>query len=128
MRLSKIAVLASVAALALGVSFGAASAAPKHKTKVVRATDISSQARTRTARTVRARTRITVHPRSYLDPGTEVLPGQEKFTDYAFPLGDQTGLRVVSGSSAPAGWQNPNWPLPGPFDLPSRDNPAQFGE
>jgi hypothetical protein len=31
----------------------------------------------------RTRTRIIVTPRSYLDGGTEVLPGQRKFTDYA---------------------------------------------
>lgn len=125
MRLSNIAALTSAAAVAIALSAGAAAAAPKHKTKVLRPTEVSSQAQ---AHPVRARTRITVHPRSFLDPGTEVLPGQEKFTDYAFPPSEQSGLRVVSGSSAPAGWQNPNWPLPGPFDLPSRDNPAQFGQ
>ena len=31
----------------------------------------------------RARTRITVRPRSYLDGGTEVVPGERKFMDYA---------------------------------------------
>src|SRR4029077_1223430 len=30
------------------------------------------------------RARITVEPRSFLDAGTEVLPGERKFTDYAF--------------------------------------------
>ena len=30
----------------------------------------------------RARTKITVRPRSYLDGGTEVLPGERKFMDY----------------------------------------------
>jgi len=29
--------------------------------------------------------RIVVQPRSYLDGGTEVLPGDRKFTDYAIP-------------------------------------------
>ena len=33
----------------------------------------------------RARTRITVRPRSFLDGGTEVFPGERKFMDYAFP-------------------------------------------
>ena len=32
----------------------------------------------------RARTSITVRPRSYLDGGTEVLPGERKFMDYAY--------------------------------------------
>jgi hypothetical protein len=35
--------------------------------------------------TGRTRTRIIVTPRSYLDGGTEVLPGQRKFTDYVNP-------------------------------------------
>src|SRR5215831_12032807 len=35
----------------------------------------------------RPRARITVEPRSFLDAGTEVLPGERKFTDYAFPAG-----------------------------------------
>ena len=33
----------------------------------------------------RPRARVTVAPRSFLDAGTEVLPGERKFTDYAFP-------------------------------------------
>lgn len=33
------------------------------------------------------RTRIYVSRRSWLDGGTEVLPGERKFTDYAFPPG-----------------------------------------
>ncbi|MBR0719057.1 hypothetical protein [Bradyrhizobium liaoningense] len=33
------------------------------------------------------RTRIYVTKRSWLDGGTEVLPGERKFTDYAFPPG-----------------------------------------
>jgi hypothetical protein len=46
--------------------------------------------------TGRTRTRLIVTPRSYLDGGTEVLPGQRKFTDYAIPpfhsaIGDVLG-------------------------------------
>ena len=33
------------------------------------------------------RTRVYVTKRSWLDAGTEVLPGERKFTDYAFPPG-----------------------------------------
>jgi hypothetical protein len=35
--------------------------------------------------TTRSRTRVVVRSRSYLDAGTELLPGERKFTDYAFP-------------------------------------------
>jgi hypothetical protein len=34
----------------------------------------------------RARTRIIVQPKSYLDPGTKVKPGEAHYHRYAFPL------------------------------------------
>jgi hypothetical protein len=64
--------------------------------------------------TGRARTRITVKPRSYLDGGTEVLPGERKFMDYASPP------TYLSGSPS-ASWDplgNHRFPLPMPFELP----------
>ena len=33
------------------------------------------------------RTRVYITKRSWLDAGTEVLPGDRKFSDYAFPPG-----------------------------------------
>ena len=62
----------------------------------------------------RARTRITVKPRSYLDGGTEVLPGERKFTDYVTPP-------TYMGGSAYASWDPTGihrFPLPMPFELP----------
>jgi hypothetical protein len=62
----------------------------------------------------RARTRVTVRPRSYLDGGTEVFPGERKFTDYAFPPTYMNG-------SAYAAWDptgSRRFPLPMPFELP----------
>src|SRR6266511_4056422 len=58
----------------------------------------------------RPRARVTVAPRSFLDAGTEVLPGDRKFTDYAFPPGPySTPLSVVSN---PIHWiaSNPGKP------------------
>ena len=70
----------------------------------------------------RPRARVTVAPRSFLDAGTEVLPGERKFTDYAFPVGPySTPLSVVQNTGGRVGWHRS--PLPGPFDLPSRYNP-----
>ena len=70
----------------------------------------------------RPRARITVEPRSFLDAGTEVLPGERKFTDYAFPAGPYSmPLSVVQSTGGRVGWHRS--PLPGPFDLPSRYNP-----
>jgi hypothetical protein len=37
----------------------------------------------------RSRTRITVTPKSYLDPGTKVQPGSMHYHRYAFPLESQ---------------------------------------
>jgi len=62
----------------------------------------------------RARTRITVRPRSFLDGGTEVVPGERKFMDYA--------QAPTYGWLAPTSSWDPNgshrWPLPMPFELP----------
>ena len=39
------------------------------------------------------RTRVYISKRSWLDAGTEVLPGDRKFTDYAFPPGRSFGMQ-----------------------------------
>src|SRR5215213_2438680 len=62
----------------------------------------------------RARTRITVKPRSYLDGGTEVLPGERKFTDYVTPPTYMSGSAYASWD--PTGIHR--FPLPMPFELP----------
>src|ERR1700739_5050833 len=67
----------------------------------------------------RPRARVTVAPRSFLDAGTEVLPGERKFTDYALPAGSYSmPLSVVQSTGGRGGWHQA--PLPGPFDFPSR--------
>jgi hypothetical protein len=67
---------------------------------------------TRAAAPRRARSRVVVAPRSFLDAGTEVLPGERKFLDYAFPP-THTPLEVVQNTGGRVGWHNS--PLPGPF-------------
>jgi hypothetical protein len=59
--------------------------------------------------------RVTVQKRSFLDAGTEVLPGQRKFTDYAFP----PGYSPTSSIDFTTG--NVRGPLIGPWDT-SRGN------
>ena len=66
----------------------------------------------RTAGTKRPRSRVVVEPRSFLDAGTEVLPGQRKFLDYALPP-THTPMDVVQNTGGRVGWHNS--PLPGPF-------------
>jgi hypothetical protein len=70
---------------------------------------------TRTTRVVSAKrpgSRVVVVPRSFLNAGTEVLPGERKFLDYAFPP-THTTLDVVTNTGGRVGWHNS--PLPGPF-------------
>lgn len=38
-------------------------------------------------------TRLYISKRSWLDAGTEVLPGDRKFTDYAYPPGTSFGMQ-----------------------------------
>ncbi len=75
---------------------------------------------TRAAPSNRPRARVTVAPRSFLDAGTEVLPGERKFGDYAFPP-SYNPMGSVINTGGKVGWDTS--PLPGPFDLPSRRNP-----
>jgi len=42
------------------------------------------------------RTRVYITKRSWLDAGVEVLPGDRKFTDYAFPQGRSFGNENIN--------------------------------
>jgi hypothetical protein len=57
------------------------------------------------------RSRITVQPRSFLDPGPEILPGERKFNDYAIPPG-YSPLQVLG-----PGRDFRRQPLPDPWDM-----------
>jgi hypothetical protein len=65
------------------------------------------------------RTRVYITKRSWLDAGVEVKPGDRHYLDYVMTPGNlQHGVNTMIGPSAPAGFQNPNWPLLGPFEAP----------
>lgn len=66
--------------------------------------------------TGRARTRITVHRRSFLDPGREVIPNSQHYADYATGPSYSVFPRSFDHTVAPGNWDRQ--PLPGPFDLP----------
>jgi hypothetical protein len=111
-------VKAYAAWLCVAVIAVTALAVPRVEAQTQQRQYVNSKARAAPAN--RPQARVTVAPRSFLDAGTEVLPGERKFTDYAlppayFPLG------VVANTGGRVGW-HPS-PLPGPFDLPSRNNP-----
>jgi hypothetical protein len=70
----------------------------------------------------RTRTKITVNRRSFLDPGTEVFPGENRYNDGpalvyqpAFTSGADRGTAFDRGQP----------PLPGRFDLPFSSNPIE---
>lgn len=81
------ALLAAVAALAVGVATIQADAAPK-RGYTERGPNVSYQSG--------PRTRIYVTKRSWLDAGTEVLPGERKFLDYAVPPGQSFGTQNMN--------------------------------
>jgi hypothetical protein len=66
----------------------------------------------------RRRTRVIIQRRSYLDPGTESFPGERSVHDYA-QLPTSYPTRILDNT--PAG--RDQTALPGPFTLPSRNNP-----
>ena len=65
----------------------------------------------RIVRIIRPRARITVRPRSYLDAGTEVLPGERKYSDYVYGP-----TYSVTGPIDPTSGFGCCWPLPQPFE------------
>lgn len=99
------------AATALATVPGEA-ATKKRMRSIERSAAPTATVRVRRQREARATTRITVRKaRSYLDPGTEVLPRSQPDTDYATPplffpskIEDGVGAR--------------RFPLPTPMDLP----------
>jgi hypothetical protein len=77
-------------------------------------TQVQTKRYTRVAKADRPRARVTVAPRSFLDAGTEVKPGERKFTDYAFPPGNAgLGISAVTNVGGRVGWDT-NPLMPGP--------------
>ena len=77
MRMASVVAVSALAATILGLAGPAEAQRRVERDRSERITFIDENGRTRT--------KITVRPRSYLDGGTEVVPGERKFTDYAFP-------------------------------------------
>jgi hypothetical protein len=56
--------------------------------------------------------RVVIVPRSFLNAGTEMQPGERKFLDYAFPR-THTAMDMVTNTGGHVGWHDS--PLPGPL-------------
>ncbi len=78
---TSVAILAAVTAVAIA----SADAAPRRTVTAQKAGPVQRTVYTYTDETGRRRTKIIVQRRSFLDAGTEVLPGQRKYHDYAYP-------------------------------------------
>ncbi len=115
MRLTAVAAALTVfAAASLALP---AEAAPKKTTQIV-------DARGNTVFTSRdedgkTRTRIIIQKRSYLDPGTETLPGENVGNTSYIQSRSQHASGVIDNTAA----GKSDVPLPGPFTLPGRNNP-----
>jgi len=66
----------------------------------------------------RRRTKIIIQKRSYLDPGTARFPGERGDHEYA-----QSPTYRPSGVLDNTAFGGSQSALPGPFDLPSKNNP-----
>ena len=84
------AALATVTVAALGFGITDANAAPKKKHAVVARDGQGVNYSYRSG----PRTRVFISRRSWLDGGTEVLPGDRKFTDYALAPGYHYGRTI----------------------------------
>jgi hypothetical protein len=112
--------LKSAAALCFGlVIFGLATVPANAQTRRVAADGTRI---TTTDENGRTRTRVVVQQRSFLDGGTEVLPGQGNSTGYVFPWGYSPLASLVEGTNV----GGIRYPLPYPLALEGKNNPYLF--
>ncbi len=116
-----LAILLATAVIAT-VGFGATAADAAPRKKRVVANDPTYDGAPRKPENYsyqQGRTRVYVTRRSWLDAGTEVVPGERKFTDYAFPPGYSYGQQIdrLYSSRRPLGDQ---WDtgIPTAFPIP----------
>jgi hypothetical protein len=112
MRLMTVAVLSAAALAALTAVTPASAQAPQRRYPADNTERITviDQYGHRT-------TRITVRPRSFLDPGTASRPGWDHYTDYVQPPGTYAGEYLVDRYDWKQSWSR--MPLPSCVDLPS---------
>jgi hypothetical protein len=69
----------------------------------------------------RRRTRVVVQKRSFLDGGTEVLPGSRPLPNNMMPFG-YSPTAVIDGTNG----GGIRFPLPGPYELMGQSNPYPY--
>lgn len=111
----KVVVTAIAVTAAMGLLALPADAAPKNK----RVTDARGYTVFTThGKSGRTHTRIIIQKRSYLDPGTAALPSDRNKLDYV-ELPNQWASGVLDNTA----FGDNQTALPGPFTLPSSQNP-----
>ena len=115
MRMTRIAAALALAG-GLGLIAASADAAPRKYVRIVEGGGRTVY--TYTDEYGRRHTRVIIQRRSYLDPGTESFPGERSVHDYAILPTHHAGRTL--DNTAFGGNQTA---LPGPFTLPSRNNP-----
>lgn len=118
MRLSAIATLLTGLVAAAVLTTAADAQTPRKKRIVTRDGYTVIVSRDETGRT---RTKVVVQRRSYLDGGTEVAPGERKFSDYYNGPNAQISFGTIDNTPG-----SHRHPLAGPFDLPGKNNPVQW--
>jgi hypothetical protein len=118
MRLSKLAgwsVAGLSAAFAIGLAVSAAQA--QSSRRVVRAEGPNTERITVVDENGRVRTRITVRPRSFLDPGKETLAFDQHYHDYAMEPGQSRSVPSPT-YNGDYRFSYDRMPLNGPWDVP----------
>ncbi len=107
MRLMTVAALAAVSLTALAAVVPASAQSPRRgQTETITVIDQNGH------RT----TRITVRPRSFLDPGTETKPLDQHYMDYAVQPGTYPGEYLYDRNDWKSSWSR--MPFPSCADLP----------
>ncbi|HWL30564.1 MAG TPA: hypothetical protein VNQ50_00380 [Xanthobacteraceae bacterium] len=117
MRLMAIAIAAAFAVSAVSVADAAPRKSKSRTVATAATTGAGSTVFTSRDENGRTRTRIIVQKRSYLDGGTEVMPGDINRNYIATPM------HRASDMLGPNDITNPVGPIPDPFFLPGKDNP-----
>ena len=109
MRLMTVAVLSAASLVALSALTPASAQAPRRYGRDTESITVIDQYGHRT-------TRITVRPRSFLDPGNNVEPYSQHYTDYAIQPDSYAGEYLYDRTDWRSSWSR--MPIPTCFDLP----------
>jgi hypothetical protein len=120
MRLTSLAAAAAAAVVAIAFAVPADAQSRRPDPRAPRVAPTPIQPTTTIYRTPEGRRYVVVHRRSYLDAGTEVYPGSQRYLDYVFPPG-YSAYNIIYPSDV-----YKRYPLPGPFELGSFRAPDAY--